>query len=113
MAYKAINLGKKIDYPSDVKPAEPTNPVYPTLYIRDVDGLEDLPDGEFTFVATGKVVMSKEEMRNDVKECSYEIEVHSIKPSTTKDGSKPSEVSLAEALDEMEADDDPGEEAAE
>ncbi len=78
-----IDLGSK---PSEMKTEMPSkdSTYYPSLRIDNVEGLDDLPEGEFTFTGKGKLVSYTESMRNGKSTCSCEIEVHSIKPSTKK-----------------------------
>lgn len=62
----------------------PREVYYPSINLHDVEGLEELPEGEFTFTGKGKVVSYTESMRDGKESCSCEIEIHSIKPSTKK-----------------------------
>ncbi len=96
-----IDLGSK---PSEDKMAMPSkdSAYYPSLHINNVDGLDNLPDGEFTFTGKGKLISYTESMRNGKNTCSCEIEVHSIKP--LDEGSKKSKDGgdrLDESLDEI------------
>lgn len=101
---------------------------YPSLYIADVPELDDLPDGEFYFIAKGQVTRhteetpvagmaeneegeSEEEEENedestegDGGHCSCEITVISMKPvdgMKSKKG-KDSSSSLSDTLSAME-----------
>ncbi len=76
-----IDLGSK---PSEMKSEMPAkdSTYYPTLRINNAEGLDNLPDGEFTFTAKGKLVSYSEDIKNGT--CSCEIEIHSISPSTKK-----------------------------
>jgi hypothetical protein len=102
-----IDLGQKYDIKA-LGPAGSTDKKvsYPTLFIRGVPEL-DLPMGDFTFTAKGKVVVCTErEEEGKPETCDYEIEVHSINPGTSgkAPASKKVEVELGEALDKMQMD---------
>lgn len=80
-----IDLGSK---PSEAKvsmSAEKDQTYYPSINIRDAEGLEDLPEGEFTFTGKGKLISFTESMRDGKKTCTCEIEIHGIKPSMKKE----------------------------
>lgn len=82
-----IDLGKT---PGDMKDSPPTKdskkPYYPSVYITDIQGADDLPTGEFSFSAKGKVVSkSIRENSNGKKTTSIEIEVHEITPDKSED----------------------------
>ncbi len=80
-----IDLGNKPDKEMTEKAAlAPREVYYPSIHLSNVDGLEDLPDGEFTFTGKGKVVSYTESTRDGKETCSCEIEIHGIKPSTKK-----------------------------
>lgn len=100
-----IDLGKKYDAKKDscctIEPAGLEGKIsYPTVYVSDIDGLDTLPDGEFTFKGTGKVVSITESTRNGKYHCSCEIEIQDITPDSTKQKpGKSTEESLDDALD--------------
>lgn len=99
---KAINLGVTPPKPSkaDVaQPAKKTGPYYPSVYINDIPDLHKLPDGEFTFTGTGKLISRKVEDRNGKKTCSCELEIHSIEPDESTEAGD----TLDDALDKIEA----------
>lgn len=82
-----INLGRS--YGDEMKIETSPSPAkridYPTLYIRHKSGesdLDELPDGEFEFVARGRIKRYTEDYEQD--SCSCEIEVIAIKPMTKK-----------------------------
>lgn len=62
----------------------PREVFYPTLHLSNVEGLEDLPEGEFTFTGKGKVVSYTERVTDGKKSCSCQLEVHGISPSVKK-----------------------------
>lgn len=79
---------------------------YPTLYIRDIPELDDLPDGEFYFTAKGKVTQHTESDPVDGEDdghCSCEITVLSMKPmaSGKKAPKSDPEAGLDGALDSI------------
>lgn len=85
MPNDGIDLGSKPGKEmSAAKPSPAKEVYYPSIHVRDAEGLEDLPDGEFTFTGKGKVVSYTETERDGKETCSCEIEIHSIKPSTKK-----------------------------
>lgn len=81
-----IDLGKSMKETSALaEPAKKDSGVsYPTLFIRDVDGLYDLPDGEFTFTGVAKKISSEIREREGKTTHSCELEIHSIKPEKRK-----------------------------
>lgn len=108
MAY--VDLAKKSDTLATASPAKPS---YPTLFLSDVPQLDDLPDGEFTFEAVGKVVRHTEtEDESGDRHCDCTIEIHSIEPKSVK--GKQSKADLGDALDKIAedkmAEDDVGDE---
>ncbi len=114
MPSKPIDLGKT--YPKIEQAAKPMDAKkvnYPTLHISDVDGLDGLPDGDFTFTGVGNVVVRTETTRNGEDYCSYEIEIKSIKPMESGKTKKGLDEALDEIADEksktIEAETDEGE----
>jgi len=104
---KTIDLGKtQGEGPSAVKStSDSKKPYYPTLFISDIDGADDLPTGEFEFHANGKVVSkSTRESADGKKTTSIEIEVHKITPdgSSINKAKKDAVDSLDETLGAME-----------
>ncbi len=103
MPNDGIDLGSKpAKEMSEAKISPAKEVYYPSINVRDAEGLDDLPEGEFTFTGKGKVVSYTESMRDGKESCSCEIEIHSIKPSTkktkkTKDGGE----RLDESLDKI------------
>lgn len=81
-----IDLGKKPGKEMTEKAAlAPREVYYPSINVHDVEGLDDLPEGEFTFTGKGKVVSYTESTRDGKESCSCELEIHSIKPSNNKE----------------------------
>lgn len=76
---KEIDLGQPYGELTQASPSAPKKVNYPTVYIRGVKSL-DLPAGNFSFSATGKVVSKTERTTSNVKTCDYEIEIQTIKP---------------------------------
>lgn len=114
-----IDLGKPMSKDSPMvmgdgaSTSKSSKTVYPTLFIQDVDELDDLPEGEFYFMAKGKVTRHTEEDPVDADEagshCSCEITVMSMKPlgdaaeqMQAAEDSEESGDGLAETLDKME-----------
>lgn len=107
-----IDLGKSYGGEVSAKTADYKDRVsYPSLNLSDVKALDDLPDGEFYFVACGKVTAHSESEMDGKTHCSCTIEVRSIKPISAKEaGAAPS--TLEDALDEIaEGKDEPADEA--
>lgn len=77
-----IDLGSKPQEIGKASTPSEDKTYYPTLRISNVEGLDDLPDGEFTFTAKGEVVSHSEDLKNGT--CSCEIEIHSISPNAKK-----------------------------
>lgn len=85
MPNEGIDLGNKPGKEMSKEAAmAPREVYYPTLHLSNVDGLDELPEGEFTFTAKGKVTSYTERVTDGKKSCSCELEVHNIKPSTKK-----------------------------
>ncbi len=83
---KTIDLGKTsgTGSPEVKSPTDSKKPYYPSVYITDIDGADDLPTGEFEFHAKGKVVSkSTRESADGKKTTSIEIEVHKITPDVS------------------------------
>lgn len=122
-----IDLGTEVSASADPlstskKPKTVTVKTYPSLFLKDIPELDDLPDGEFYFLAKGQVVRHTEE--NPVsgtaqddgegeggdygKGCSCEISVISMKPvaDVAKGVVNPKapEAGLDEALTQIEQD---------
>lgn len=79
-----IDLGKSMKETSEAKPMPSKDVHYPSLFIRDVEGLYDLPDGEFTFTGIAKKISSEERTVNGKTTHSCELEIHAIKPTVKK-----------------------------
>lgn len=99
---KKIDFGAKPEKPAMVMDAkkEPTV-FYPTLHVGNIEGVADLPSGEFDFTGRGKVVHKSVSERNGKKSYSCEIEVHHMTP-TKADGSE-DEGGLDKALEDIES----------
>lgn len=97
-----LDLGKKQDL--TVKPANPSKKekakvYYPTIHLSDVEGLEDLPEGEFEFEGKGRVVSKTVSERDGKRYCSCEIEVQSIECEDCAD----EEPTIEDAFDKVAA----------
>lgn len=128
-----IDLGKPMQMPMGMDGKAPKGKPklhYPTLFINDIPELDNLPDGEFYFMAKGQVTKHTEENpvagaadddeeedmadgedpSADGKECSCEITVLSMKPvdgmksKTTKDAAAGLDSALT-AIESKKADD--------
>lgn len=99
-----IDLGKEPQKLDKVVTESESKTYYPTLRINDVPGLDDLPEGEFTFTAKGKLASYSENLKDGT--CSCEIEIHSITPVAQKSAkkSKPADERLDESLDKIAQD---------
>lgn len=93
-----IDLGKSPEPKNEVAKATKA-PYYPTLYVSEVQGLDDLPTGEFTFTGKGKVLTKTEKQSTDGTSYSCEIEVHSISPQ----GGSKKKAAKADAADSLGA----------
>lgn len=81
-----IDLGKTFESLPDLEAADPKEASYPTFFVGGVDGIENLPDGDFDFSGKGRVSSCKEVTdRTGKKVYSCEIEVYEITP---EDGGK-------------------------
>jgi len=96
-----INLGKSPSETEVMPPGKKDGEKYfPTLRISDVEGLADLPEGEFTFTAKGKMISYSEDLKRGT--CSVELEVHSIEPSSKNvKKSKEADERLDESFDKI------------
>lgn len=103
MPNNGIDLGSKpAKEMAEVKMAPDKKVYYPSIRVNDAEGLDELPEGEFTFTGTGKVVSYTESVRDGKETCSCEIEIHNIKPSTKKTKkSKDAGERLDESLDKI------------
>lgn len=82
MPDNTIDLGKSYDEAkTEALPESKGKTHYPSFYISDVEGLDDLPDGEFTFTGRGEVSSSTKTVDSEGNTSySCEIEIHEITP---------------------------------
>ena len=86
-------------------------PIYPTLHLEGLEEDPELPDGEFYFMAKGKVKRVVEETDADdegegdgAKDYSCDIEVMEIKPMDSGSGKKAGSDGLDAALTKIAQD---------
>ncbi len=84
MPNDGIDLGSKPGKEMSEAKVAQKEVYYPTLHLSNVDGLDELPEGEFTFTGKGKVISYTESTRDGKDTCSCELEIHSIKPTNKK-----------------------------
>lgn len=77
-----IDLGRKPEKLGKPEVAKDPKVYYPTLHLNNIEGLDDLPEGEFTFTGKGKLVSYSENLETGT--CSCELEIRSISPSSKK-----------------------------
>ncbi len=108
MPNQTIDLGSSPDDPEEVSEGDtkgPSKTYYPSLYVSDVDSLDEIPDTgtEFEFTAKGTVVSKTISERDGEKCCSFEIEVQQITPTGSKVSAKQEDASdgLDKAMDDV------------